>query len=507
MTTDTKPKLTLNDLSPELRREALELKCNQDFPWFLYEYGIVTIREIGIRPFKEEMWPFQWDFAALLQREPRLIILKARQTGISTITMHFLYHSIRFGPPNSQHALVLSKSKEDAAYLLEKISEIHKSVIAQSPELAMEVDADNTFSFELANKNKIECLAATKSAGRSRAATIIVLDEYAFHQYAKENYAALKPTLEGGGKVIIISTGNGTGNEYHRQYQMAREQKSPFTAVFIPYNAVPHRTKEWYEKEQQDYPEIDKFYQEYPQNDAEAFTKTGSSPFDQEWVIEQLKIADAEDKLRAPIRLCDGRIRIWEKPRPSMLYAAGLDCAQGIGQSGNPDNTSLKILDRYGKMVAAWDGRLELTEAAPEIAQLLLMYRPFLCVERNAAGAGFIPALQAHGVKNFYRFEKRHIMPDAPDDKKPLIGITLTPTIKSVLVGNLITYINTHALQSVDPKFWREVSTFVQTGPTKWGALGGYKDDMVLATCHALWALTHYPRSKQRRKAKKVRWH
>ena len=504
----SQPPLTINDLSPELRRASLEAKCLDDFPWWLYEYGIVEMRELGVRPFKEQMWPFQWDFADFMANENRLIVLKARQTGISTITMHYIYNQVRFKPPHSQHVLVLSKSKEDAAYLLEKIPRIHQNMISVSPELAMPIEADNTFSFELENGNKIECLAATKAGGRSRAATIVVLDEFAFHQYAKENFAALKPTLEGGGKVFLISTGNGTGNEYHKQWQLAKQQASNFRAIFIPFDVVPHRTDEWYKHEEKDYIGHEElFFQEYPRNDSEAFTKTGSSPFDQEYVQEQIRLSEQLGRERPPTILYDGRGKVWEKPKTRGQYVAGLDMAQGIGESGNPDATSLKIVDLYGKLVATWDGRLELTEAAPEIAQMLLEYNPFLCVERNAAGAGFIPYLQAQGFKNYYRFDERHFMPDAERKKDLKIGLTLTPKTKTIIIGNLITWINTRSLQAEDPEFWREVSTFVQTGPTRWGGLAGYKDDRVLAMAHALWARSWFPLHRKKKRSRRIKWH
>ena len=285
--------------------------------------------------------------------------------------------------------------------------------------------------------------------------------------------------------------------------------QSAYWCENIPYDVVPHRTKDWYEHEEKDYVGHEElFFQEYPRNDNEAFTKTGSSPFDQEYVQEQIRLSERLRRERPPDELYDGRGKVWEKTKTRGQYVAGLDMAQGIGESGNPDATSLKILDLYGKLVATWDGRLELTDAAPEIAQILLEYNPFLCVERNAAGAGFIPYLQAQGFKNFYRFEERHFMPDAAKvkDKDLRIGLTLTPKTKTIIIGNLITWINTRALHVEDSQFWREISTFVQTGPTKWGGLSGYKDDRVLAMAHALWARSQFPIHTRRKRSRNIRW-
>src|SRR3989304_4798360 len=109
------PLLTLEALSPDLERAIQLVKFEEDFPSWLSEHGIIDVRNVGLVPFKDAIWPFQLDFAWFLQHEPRIIILKARQLGVSTLAMHYVYHRLRFSPPKSQYALVLSKSKIDAA--------------------------------------------------------------------------------------------------------------------------------------------------------------------------------------------------------------------------------------------------------------------------------------------------------------------------------------------------------------------------------------------------------
>ncbi|KKL84606.1 hypothetical protein LCGC14_1963020, partial [marine sediment metagenome] len=82
----------------------------EDFALWMEEHGVVQIREVGIRPFADTIWPFQKGLAETFQNDPRIVILKARQLGVSTIAMHFAYWLCRFGEPNSQHILILSKS-------------------------------------------------------------------------------------------------------------------------------------------------------------------------------------------------------------------------------------------------------------------------------------------------------------------------------------------------------------------------------------------------------------
>lgn len=466
------------------------------------EHGVVQIREVGLRPFKDTIWPFQRGLAEEFQTNPRIVILKARQLGISTIAMHFAYWLCRFGEPNSQHVLILSKSKEDAAYLLEKVPVIND---AQPEGLCMDTLINRTFMYQLSNGNTIECLASTESGGRSRAATAVILDEHAFHRYATKNWTSLKPTLEGMGHFIVLSTANGQANLYHDLYQQAREPENEFTPIFLPYDLPPHRDEEWYEREKLGYiGNEEEFIQEYPRSDAEAFAKTGTCPFDIEWVMEQVKLSDETPATQV---MHEGRGRIFESPLPGLLYGAGLDCAQGLSTEGSPDRTSLKVCTPKGKHVASYEvkAKVEPGQVAQEIFEILKMYNPFLVVERNGAGAGMIAALQSLGFTNFYRYMKQHVLPDATEEKSPKIGIQMTPIVKARMVGNLSAQVNAHALFSRDGSMWREFPTFVQKSPQRWEATGSAKDDQVIAMGWAQWALQYMPRRRVR-KNRRVRW-
>lgn len=501
--------LSISDLSPELRAQVIEARCEDDYVWWLEEYGIIRIRSQGVRHLKGFIWDFQRSFARMMRDDVRLIVLKARQTGVSTLTMHRAYYKVRFGAPKSQHILVLSKSKEDAAYLLDMVKDINTSAPPEGmPDMRMEVLTDQTFKYVLANGNTIECMAATKAGGRSRAATMIILDEHAFHQYPEENWNSLQPTLEGAGEFYVISTGNGIGNLYHTLWEKAKagEQAiegvaaSSFTPVFIPWHAPSHRDDAWLEQERADSPLTDEqFTQEYPGSETEAFIKTGHCPFDGDWVLAQLQ----GSKRQTPILMSEGRGKVWVKPAAGTLYVGGLDVSVGMNRTGTSDRHSLTIIDPHGRHVASYAARKEINEAAFEIYELLKLFNPYLVVERNGPGAGMIAALQGLGHQNWYRFQPTHVYPDAKEVIDPTIGVQMTSASKPRAVLNLISQINSRAVLSPDTDFWQECLTFVQKGPTKWEAQGTYKDDRVISMLWALWGRMYMPR-RRFRKARKV---
>lgn len=509
--TPTRPKLSIEHLSPELRRAAKEARYANDFPLFWYEQGVVQIRGVGLVPVKESVWDFQMPLAELLVTEPRLVILKARQLGVSTELMHLGYHTIRFGKPNSQHVLVLSKSKSDASYLLDKVPQINDNI---DRDLRMEVTTNQTFEFGLVNGNTIECVASTESGGRSRAATVVIMDEHAFHNFAQKNWAAVSPTLDGGGHFYVISTANGMGNMFHGLYEKAKKQQQiegsekshTFKAVFIPYDAPQHRDEAWRESQRANHVGDEQlFNQEYPRTDVEAFAKTGTCPFDAQYIAECITEGDSNPPIETRD---DGRTRIWVKPEAGMLYSAGLDCMQGVSENKNVDFHSLKIVDQFGRHVASYESQDEVGAAAREMFALLLSYnRPLLVVERNSSGVGFISSLQALGYKHFYQYDRKHFEPDAPEPKNPkpkINGIQQTQTTKRLLVQNLVGKVNSRSLRSRDSSFLRECLGFSQLGPNKWGAEHGH-DDQVIGMALAAWGLPHLRHPKPKRK-KQYRW-
>lgn len=494
---------TTEMLDPSVQESADFIRCEAEFAHFFEQHGVAEVRDVGLVPMHDVIWPFQRQFVRILQREPRVLVLKARQIGISTILMHFAYWLCRFGAPNSQRILILSKSKDDAAHLLGMVPNIN---LEQPESIQVEPEAEGQHHFEFPNGNKIKCLAATEGGGRGFAATAVFLDEHAFHRYPEKNWNAVKPTLEGEGHFVICSTGNGIGNMFHDLWLKAKERANNFLPVFIPWSAPLHRDPEWLENERRESPlPDDEFLQEYPSSDNEAFVTTGNCPFDVEWVQDQIK--RAETKTVEIPAAAEGRVQIFQRPEKGERYAAGIDCAQGVNRQGTSDRTSVKVIDTHGRHVASWDGKRELTDALPEIEDLLRLYRePFLCVERNGPGVGFITALWQTGYRNFYRFQQSHIMPQAKRDPRPRIGIQMNAVTKPIAVRMLIEWISGHGLYSSDVGMWKEFLTFVQKGPTRWEAQGKYKDDQVVSMMWAKWALQHLPAPARKLKKKKIRW-
>ena len=185
------------------RRQVEAALAARDFKHFL-EY--VRLLE---PPPGQALIPFAfWDHLAavtdLLLTRRLVAILKARQIGVSWLLAAYtlwvvLYHE-------GAVALLISKGQNEAGDLLDKVKFIHQQ-LPQWLQKRVGVSSGQELSFPDMH-SKITALPSTENAGRSEAATLVVQDEADFHEHLDSNYAAIKPTVDAGGQLIMASTAN-----------------------------------------------------------------------------------------------------------------------------------------------------------------------------------------------------------------------------------------------------------------------------------------------------------
>jgi len=65
----------------------------------------------------------------------------------------------------------------------------------------------------------IQGVSQDSDALRQYTASSVLCDEMAFQEHASEAYAAIKPTIDGGGRLICVSTPNGKNNLFYKIIQ------------------------------------------------------------------------------------------------------------------------------------------------------------------------------------------------------------------------------------------------------------------------------------------------
>lgn len=266
----------------ELDRRA----CQQDPLTFLERH--VSIEEPDGTVIPLRLWDFQRDAISVLHDQHAVIVLKARRLGLSWIYLAYaLWLAIT---QQGVRILILCKTEADASELLDRIRRMRDRIATDPaghhlfstlPAPAKTRDAVTTLDV---GRSTIKALVGTPAAARSETAGLVILDEFAFQRGAPDIWRAVLPTIEGGGRLAAISTGNGgpnstgTGGEFASQWTRANSGESTFQALFFPWQARPDRDHAWKQRALQALGDPERFQTEYPEHPEDAFTRPDIQP-------------------------------------------------------------------------------------------------------------------------------------------------------------------------------------------------------------------------------------
>ena len=153
--------------------------------------------------------PYPYQRKLLLDRSPRRLVLKARQTGISNAVAIEALHRALTRPDTTE--LFVSRNQEAASVLIRYC--LHTLNGLRRP---VETVHQNQSRLSFENGSQIISLPSTPSTGRSIAATDAYLDEFAFSPYDALIYESVLGTISTGGSLTVLSTPNGRANLFFR---------------------------------------------------------------------------------------------------------------------------------------------------------------------------------------------------------------------------------------------------------------------------------------------------
>ena len=254
--------------------------CRDHIDYFVDHYGHIEDKDSAeiIQPFR--MWKEQREALRSLYDHRLNIILKARQLGITWLALHVAAHMLL--TMQGSTVVALSKTEDDGKELIRRICMIFE----QMPELVRREEwygarldsaaMTATIRFPNGLDSVIKAFPAAPGAGRSFTANLVILDEWAFQQYAREIWGAAFPTINRptGGKVIGLSTIK-RGSLFE---EIWTSEGNGFNKIFIPWSADPRRDEKWYEQTKASIGE-DLTLAEYPATPEEALTVPGGAFF------------------------------------------------------------------------------------------------------------------------------------------------------------------------------------------------------------------------------------
>ena len=331
-----------------------------------------------------------------LKSHDLVIIAKARQLGITWLMAHYaLWRAIFFQGAN---VIILSKGEKEAS---EDVGYC-KFILSHLPAyLAPTVDRNRLglLSFPSLD-SKITALPATEDAGIGfGGASVVILDEADFHPYAEKNFSELKPMIDAGEgrQMIMLSARNSQSEDtkFKQVLKQALHGENNFYPIFIPYNVMKYRTRQWYEAQKADY-EPWELEARYPATVEEFLAPSQILCFFDEATLNLMLKLDCQTPLTTKR---NGQIKIYKEPTVGKRYCMAIDPADGY------DPYAIGVLDwQSGELVATASGKCYTDELADIGIELYEMYhKPYLAVERNGAGVNVIDKMRNAGVSTWYQ--------------------------------------------------------------------------------------------------------
>jgi len=392
-------------------------------------------------------------------------------------------------------------------------------------------------------RSSILALPSTPKAGHGETAMLVLLDEHARQDYARESWKAAFPIIDGGGKALIVSTANGVstedmegeaqGNFFH--YLWTNAQSMGIFRRFLGVFSHPDRDEDWYRLKARRLPPSDRAEQ-YPRTPEEGFIMTGKCWFDLDALNEYRKkwrekhgegkdpwlyrLTFDETHRAADIRRHKhGEWRIYEEPIADHDYAIAADVATGSGD----DFSSAHVIDlTTRKWVAEYHAKVGEDLFAKDLYYAGKWYGKFSNCKHDALigvevqggyGRAVIMPLRdgVEGRRPYTRLYRHTQGPEETIDPRERddFGYPINGATRPLLINQMEQWIREGLCPWITPDLDAELRTFSkrETRPSPRG-LPGCNDDRVMSACGSLELYRqfgHHPK-KQKRKSSRSRW-
>ncbi len=387
LTVEPQPRLTTRQIQREW------LLCCADARYFAMRYGwLYNATEQAWLPF--HLWPAQAATLSSMMEERMLVMLKARQLGISWLCLAYALWLLLFQSPST--VLLFSLREAEAVELLTRLKEMHRRLPTWMQ--AKRVVRENDTTFVLSNGSR--ALAFSTKGGRSYTGTLALVDEADFVPDLSSFLNGVKPTIDAGGKLFLVSTSDKKRpvSTFKNLFRAALQGVGDYRPLFLPWHSRPGRDEAWHTRTKAEMfaqrGTDDDFYAEYPATAEEALAP---EQLDRRIPYAWLKgVIEEGSPLRSLVAPAIPGLTVYVEAVEGRHYVIGADPAEG---NPNSDDSVATVLDaERWEEVAHCVGKFEPTLFAAFIDLLGGYYNQAdALVERNNHGHTVIRALRESG--------------------------------------------------------------------------------------------------------------
>ena len=456
----------LQQWTPDLLQEYK--KCMDNPVYFVENYVKVISLDDGMVPFV--LYPYQKDMFKQFQENRFNVVLACRQSGKSISACAYLLWYVLFNPEKT--VAILANKGATAREMLNRITLMLENIpfFLQPGSKAL-----NKGSLEFSNNSRIIAAATSGSSIRGMSVNLLYLDEFAFVERAAEFYTSTYPVISAGKdtKVIVTSTANGIGNQFHKIWEGAVQQINEFKSFRVDWWDVPGRDEKWKEQTVANTSQL-QFDQEF----GNTFFGTGDT----------LINADTLLNLRAkpPKRYMEGGLlKIYEEPIKDHDYVMTVDVSKGRGQ----DYSTFTLIDisvRPFAQVAVYRNNTISPLLFPNV--IYKYAKPYndayVVVESNDQGS-----VVCNGLYHDLEYENMHVESSV---KANAIGIEINRKTKRLGCSAIKDILETKRLTINDDSTILEISTFEAKGQSYEASDGNHDDLMMNLVLFGYFVSTQY---------------
>ena len=499
-------------MTMETKLKAVRRRLYDDFSFYSKSALKIRTKDGDIKPLN--LKPAQLILHEAVEKQMasegkvRIIILKARQQGLSTHVGGYLYFNV--SQRKACKAMVVTHHSDSTRALFDMTKRYHDNC----PELLKphtKYSSRRELTFDVLDSSYVVATAGGESIGRGETLTHVHASELAFWQKstALENWNGMTQAVPNkpGTAVFVESTANGVSGIFYDLWKGAVDGTNGYVPVFIPWFLDPEyrepviknfeRTPEEdelcekYELDDQQLMfrrrkiaqnGIDLFKQEYPADPNEAFLTTGRPVFNPEGLQESLsdtneptsRLALEGEEWLENVR---GELTLYRTLIPGEQYTIGADVAMGV-RGG--DYSVAQVLDSKKRQVATYRAQVHPDYFATVLYRLGEFFNfAFIIVENNSHGILTCTRLgKDMAYPNFYT----EVQVDKLTEKETLkLGFTTTSKTKPLIIDELRASVREGKIELNDKVTIREMLTYIVTQSGGMEAEAGCFDDCVMS--------------------------
>lgn len=355
------------------------MRCARDIIYFAETYFTVIEEKRGkhiikLRDYQKE--------TLLMFLQNRFVALNfARQMGKSTCLSIYILWLAMFDVDKTIG--ILSNKEASAKSLMKDI----KTAYLEMPEWlkpGVEKWDQTVIGFE--NGSTIMGGTTAEDSFRGESLSLLALDEFAHvpQEIAENFFTSAFPTISTGGRLIMVSTPNGSVGRFYDTFVNAGKVingiKNPFVSMTVKWNRNPDRDEKWKEDTLAILGKI-RFNQEHECS----FSGSSNTLIDGN-TLSKLETHD-------PSWVPEEGLYIWKQPHPRRCYAFGIDVSKGAGN--NTDYSVINIFDvtdfgthsKYEQIGLFRRNDIVLFDFIDKIYELSKSFNnPMIVVENNSTG-------------------------------------------------------------------------------------------------------------------------